>query len=82
MSVIASWTALFALAVVAVIGIDLSLRSPRRREDSGSRPAMQPGDVDPANLRRRRPLTQRLTGAVLLLAVVILYILIRPFIGL
>ena len=76
-----SFAALFALALIALIGLDLLLRVPKRREDRGARPTMVPGDVDPANLRRRRPLTQRLWGAVLIVAAVVLYVVIRPALG-
>lgn len=78
---IASYTALFALAVVLLIGLDILLRVPKRREDRGAPAPMVPGDVDPANLRRRRPLTQRLSGAVLIVAAIVLYIVIRPALG-
>lgn len=73
-----SFAALFALAVIALVGFDLLLRVPKRREDRGARPAMVPSDIDPANLRSRRPLTQRLSGAVLITAVVVLYFVISP----
>lgn len=73
-----SLAALFALGSIVLIGFDLLLRVPKRREDSGARPAMVPSDLDPANLRRRRPLTQRLSGAVLIAAAVVLYVVIRP----
>ena len=73
--------ALFALGVIVLIGLDMLLRGSRRREDARSRPSMVPGDVDPANLRRRRPLTQRLSGAVLIAAATVLYVVIRPALG-
>ena len=79
---VAGWTILFALALVAVIGLDLVFRQQRRREDRGGTPPMQPGDIDPVNLRRRRPLTQRLSGLALLAAAVIIFILVRPYLGL
>lgn len=76
-----SYTALFALGLIALIGLDLLLRVPKRREDRGAPAPMVPGGVDPANLRRRRPLTQRLSGAVLIVAAVVLYFLINPALG-
>jgi hypothetical protein len=76
-----SFAATFALAVITLIGLDMLLRGPKRREDRGARPTMVPGDVDPANLRRRRPLTQRLSGVVLIAAAVTLYFVIRPALG-
>lgn len=80
MNSFASSAALFALVVIMLIGLDLLLRVPKRREDRPS--PMVPGNVDPANLRRRRPLTQRLSGAVLIVAALVLYIVIRPALGL
>jgi hypothetical protein len=76
-----SFAAIFALAVIALIGLDLLLGVPKRREDRGAPAPMVPGDVDPANLRRRRPLTQRLSGAVLIVAAVVLYFVISPALG-
>jgi hypothetical protein len=73
--------ALFALAVIVLIGLDLLLRVPKRREDRGAPAPMLSGDVDPANLRRRRPLAQRLSGAVLIAAALLLYAVIRPALG-
>jgi hypothetical protein len=73
--------ALFALGVIVLIGLDMLLRGSRRREDARARPSMVPGDVDPANLRKRRPLTQRLSGAVLIAAAIVLYVVIRPALG-
>ena len=78
---IASWTALFALAIITLIGLDILFRVPKRREDRGAPSPMVPGDIDPANLRRRRPLTQRLSGAVLVLAAIVLYVVVRPALG-
>jgi|GEM_PF-2514807 hypothetical protein len=78
---IAGWAGLFALLVITLIGFDLLLRVPKRREDRGTRAAMLADGVDPANLRRRRPLTQRLSGAVLIAAVVVLYLVLRPGLG-
>jgi hypothetical protein len=75
-----SFAAIFALAVIALIGLDMLLRGPKRREDRTG-PTMVPGDIDPANLRRRRPLAQRLSGGVLVAAAVVLYFVIRPALG-
>ena len=73
MSVIATWT---ALAFIAAIGLNLLFHKAQRREARGdARPL--PADVDPANLRRRRPLTNRLSGAVLLMAVGVIVIALR-----
>jgi hypothetical protein len=72
--------ALFALGVIVLIGLDMLLRGSRRREDARG-PSMLPGDVDPANFRKRRPLTQRLSGAVLIAAAIVLYVVIRPALG-
>lgn len=70
MSVIATWV---ALVFIAAIGTNLLLHKAQRREDRGdARPL--PADMDPANLRRRRPLTNRLSGAVLLMAVAVIVI--------
>lgn len=82
MTSVASFAALFALGVIALIGLDLLMRVPKRREDGGARATMVPVDADPANLRRRSPLTQRLSGAVLIVAAVVLYLIIRPALGL
>jgi len=76
-----SFAALFALAVIALIGLDLLVRAPKRREDRGMPAPMVPGDVNPANLRRRRPLTQRLSGAVLITAAIVLYFILSPVLG-
>ena len=75
------WAALFALGVIILIGFDLLVRSPKRREDGRARATMVPEGVDPANLRQRRPLTQRLSGAVLIVAAVMLYLILRPALG-
>ena len=72
---------MFALAMIALIGLDLLLRSPKRREDRGARPAMLADGVDPASLRQRRPLTQRLSGAVLLVAALVLYLVLSPLLA-
>lgn len=77
-----SYAALFALVAITLIGLDMLLRGARRREDAGARPAMMPGNIDPADLRKRRPLTQRLSGAVLIVAAILLYFAIRPVLGL
>ncbi len=74
---VASWA---ALAAIVIIGLDMLLRSPKRREDGG-RPAMLPGDVDPASLRQRRPAAQRLSGAVLILAALVIFFVLRPVIA-
>lgn len=81
MTAVPSFAALFALAVIALIGLDLLLRVPKRREDRGASAPMVPDDVDPADLRRRRPLTQRLSGAVLIVAATVLYFVISPALG-
>lgn len=80
MTPIASFAAVFALGVIVLIGLDMLLRGSKRREDR-SGPTMVPGDVDPASLRRRRPLTQKLSGGVLIAAAAVLYFLIRPALG-
>jgi hypothetical protein len=82
MTSVAPLAALLALGVILLIGFDLLLRVPKRREDGGVRAATVPVDADPANLRRRRPLTQRLSGAVLIVAAAVLYLVIRPALGL
>jgi hypothetical protein len=62
-----------ALAIVAVIGLDLLIRQPGQRGDrSGVREPLPEG-VDPATLRRRTPQAQRLSGAVLILAAIIIF---------
>ncbi len=81
MPVIPAMAALFALFVIALIGLDMLVRAPKRREEGGVRPAVQTANADPVNLRRRRPLTQRLSGAVLIVAVLVLLIVLRPALG-
>jgi hypothetical protein len=78
LSVTGHFAALFALGLIAAIGIDLLIRVPRRREDRGRRAAMLADGVDPAKLRRRPPLTQRLSGAVLIAAAIVLFLVLRP----
>ena len=77
----ATW---FALAVIIVIGLQLLLQKVRRREepraDRGDR-GLPPG-VDPATLRRNRPRTNRLSGAVLIVAALFLIVVFGPFLGL
>lgn len=81
MTSVASLAALFALGAIVLIGLDMALRGGKRREDMGARPALVPGNLDPAHLRRRPPLAQRLSGAVLIAAAIILYFIIRPALG-
>ena len=76
MSVIGSWTLLFALATVAAIGIGLLFRSPGRR--AYERGADPDDGGDPIDLRRRRPLTQRLSGAVLVVASAVILMVVQP----
>lgn len=72
----ATW---FTLAAIAAIGVNLLLQPVRRRED-GAR-TMLPKDVDPASLRRNRPRSTRLSGAVLIAAVLLLIGVLGPVLG-
>jgi hypothetical protein len=67
-----------ALAIVAIIALELILRSPGQRGDRTGVREPLPEGVDPVNLRRRTPFTQRLTGAVLLCAVLTIFAVVWP----
>ncbi len=79
MNTIQTMAVIIALSAVAIIGLDLLMRpTQRRREGEGSREdrAALPEGVDPATLRKRRPLTQRMSGAVLLAAVAVMMMVV------
>jgi hypothetical protein len=69
---------LVALALIALIGLDLLIRQPGSRgERSGVREPLPEG-VDPAELRRRSPRSQRLAGAVLISAAAVIFAAVWP----
>ena len=78
MSVTATAVTLIALAIIAVIGLDMLVRQPGTRGDrSGAREPLPEG-VDPTSLRRRSPRSQRLAGAVLISAAAFIFGAIWP----
>ena len=73
MSVVAQIAFFGALAIIAFIGLDLLVRQPGQRGDrSGIREPLPEG-TNPATLRRRTPRAQRLSGAVLIVAVLTIF---------
>ena len=85
LSIISFYSILIAAAFIAAIGIDLLFRKQKRREerdeDRRAERAPVPEGVDPVSMREFRPLTQRLSGAVLLLAVGVILFALRPLLG-
>jgi hypothetical protein len=84
-SIISFYSILISAAFIAAIGLDLLFRKPKRREERaedrrGDRDPLPEG-VDPVALREFRPFTQRLSGAVLLMAVGVILIALRPLIN-
>jgi hypothetical protein len=81
-SIISFYSILISAAFIAAIGLDLLFRKPKRREeraeDRRENRAPLPDGIDPVSMREFRPLTQRLSGAVLLLAVGVIMIALRP----
>jgi hypothetical protein len=81
-SIISFYSILISAAFIAAIGLDLLFRRPKRRderaEDRRESGDSLPDSVDPITMREFRPLTQRLSGAVLLLAVGVILIALRP----
>jgi hypothetical protein len=78
MPMISQIATLVALALIALIGLDLLIRQPGTRgERSGAREPLAEG-VDPAALRRRNPRMQRLSGAVLISAAAVIYAAVSP----
>jgi hypothetical protein len=84
-SIISIYSILIAAAFIAAIGLDLLFRKPKRREerteDRGAERTALPEGVDPVSMREFRPFTQRLSGAVLLMAVGVILIALRPLLG-
>ncbi len=81
LTVVGKVAIMVALAAIAIIGFDNLFHKQGQRGDRGDRrdrEASHPDGVDPASLRRRRPMTQRLMGAVLLMAVGVLLITLLP----
>ena len=78
MSVIGQIALFGALGIIVIIALELILRSPGQRGDRTGVREPLPEGVDPVNLRRRRPFTQRLTGAVLLAAVLTIFAVVWP----
>jgi hypothetical protein len=64
---------LVALAVVAIIGFDMLVRQPGTRGERSGVRELLPDGVDPAELRRRTPRSQRLAGAVLISAAAVTF---------
>lgn len=78
-SVAAVW---FSLAVIGLIGANLIFQRERRRgEDRQSRQPLA-ANIDPVELRRTRPATARLSGTVLIVAVLIIIGAFRAPLGL
>jgi hypothetical protein len=71
---------MLALTAIGIIGADLLLRKEqkRREADGGRDRAPLPEGVDPASLRKRRPMTNKLMGAVLIASVLVLLIVLVP----
>jgi hypothetical protein len=84
-SIISFYSILISAAFIAAIGLDLLFRKPKRRdertEDRRAERTDLPDGVDPVSMREFRPFTQRLSGAVLLMAVGVILIALRPLIG-
>ncbi len=81
LSIIGNIGVLVALSAISIIGFDHLFHKQGMRGDKGdrrSRDASLPDGVDPASLRRRRPMTQRLMGMVLLMAVIVLITVLFP----
>jgi hypothetical protein len=81
LSIIGKIAVVIALAAIAIIGFDNLFHKQGLRGERGDRrerDATLPDDVDPASLRRRRPMTQRLMGSVLLMAVAVILIALMP----
>ncbi len=77
MSMIQFVAILVSLLGIAVIALDLLLR-PAERRTEGDRRLRDPlpEGIDPVQLRKRRPLTQRMSGAVLAAAVLVILIVV------
>lgn len=69
---------LSALAIIALIGLDLFVRRPGQRSDRGGIREALPEGTDPTSLRRRTPRAQRLSGAVLIVAVLTIFGAVWP----
>jgi hypothetical protein len=81
LSIISKIAIFVALSAIAIIGFDNLFHRQGQRGDQGDRrdrDAGVPEGVDPATLRRRRPMTQRLMGSVLLMAVGVLLVTLLP----
>ena len=78
MSVIGQIAFFSALAIIVVIGIDLFIRQPGQRGDRRGVREPLPEGVDPANLRRRTPRAQALSGAVLIVAALTIFGAVWP----
>ncbi len=77
MSVIGQIAFFGALAIIAFIGLDLLVRQPGQRGDRTGIREPLPEGVDPVRLRRRTPQAQRLTGAVLIVAALTIFGVVR-----
>jgi hypothetical protein len=66
---------LVALALIALIGLDMVIRRPAQRV--GEREPLPEG-VDPTTLRRRTPRAQILSGAVLFSAAAVIFAAVWP----
>ncbi len=81
LSVIGKAAVIVALSAISIIGFDLFFRKEQRRGERGDRRERDEGlpeGVDPVSLRKRRPMTNKLMGAVLLMAVLVLLIVLVP----
>jgi hypothetical protein len=78
MSMIGQIAFFSALAIIALIGLDLLIRQPGQRGDRTGIREPLPEGTDPTTLRRRTPQAQRLTGAVLIVAVLTIFGAVGP----
>jgi hypothetical protein len=80
MSVMQSFFFSTALTIIIVIGVDLFVRQSGTRGDRSGMREPLPAGVDPAELRRRTPRSQRLAGAVLISAAAVIFAAVWPLI--
>ena len=78
MSVIGQLAFFGALAIIALIGLDLLVRQPGQRGARAGVRDMLPEGTDPTTLRRRTPRAQRLSGAVLIVAALTIFGVVWP----
>jgi hypothetical protein len=69
---------LVALAIIAIIGLDMLVRQPKTRSERDGAGEPLPDGMDPTALRRRTPRAQRLSGAVLISAAAFVFGAVYP----